>query len=61
MCSLRDHCPIYKGKWAITEDELLQGIRDAAQKVRDGEDMGSLFTEPPVVATGVSMPDQPPF
>lgn len=61
MCSLRDHCPIYGGKYAISEDELLQGIRDAAQKVRDGEDMGSLFTEPPVVATGEAMPDSPPF
>lgn len=59
MCSVRDHCPIYGGKVAITEDELLQSIQDAAKRVREGEDM-AVFEEPAPV-TGEAIPDEPPF
>lgn len=66
MCSVRDHCPIYKGKFAITEQELLSGIADSARAVREGVDMKSpMWVEPPTVH--VESPDPlgrdgvPPF
>lgn len=64
MCSVRDHCPIYKGKFAITEKELLAGIRDSAQAVRDGVDMKSPMWEEPApmhVPTGEPLSTEPPF
>jgi hypothetical protein len=61
MCSVRDHCPIYGGQYAIGVDEVLQGIQDAAERVRNGEDMGSRFVEEPPEKAGEAIPDEPPF
>jgi hypothetical protein len=70
MCSVRDHCPIYGGKFAITTEDLLGSIQDAAKRVRDGEDIKSAMWKPdqPVVipeaasdADPLGRDGEPPF
>lgn len=63
MCSVRDHCPIYGGRFAITTDALLASIQDAAQAVRDGVDMKSPMWEPapPLHVPNEPLPEKPPF